>query len=236
MPKTNFVLSKVPTDNVTIEYGYNTGDPENPTWTRTGGLKIVTLNEKIAGAGYGGGDTIHADGDVLFKPQNGASSIYWTITKTDTIDYPIVWDYARCQYAAKEPPSSSKNDIKVWDCSTEDSIEIVKFVRNFYMHLKQALPILMGYRYQKHVFGDYTNSLGKSLLDYDEENTFVIKTIPVMNDDGLLEQFKISYKGGNFQAGKQFSYSHCIVDLNPMISEYNASVPSDLQGKPEFML
>jgi sulfur relay (sulfurtransferase) DsrC/TusE family protein len=151
----------------------------------------------------------------------------------------VVWDDARTEYARslyEEAPA--KKYCKIWDCSSADSIAIVKFVKEFYTHIKKAMPVLMGHRYQKHIFGDFTNSLDKSVLDYDdEENTFVIKTLPVMNDEGLEELFRSAFKNsGNFQAGRQFSYSHCIVDLNPDPSEYNAKVPSDLADKVEFNL
>ena len=65
-PDNNFVLTKAPTDYVTIEYGYNNPDSEEHEWIRTGGLKIITLNEDIlAGGAYSGGSSIRADGDVI---------------------------------------------------------------------------------------------------------------------------------------------------------------------------
>lgn len=249
LPDDNFVLTKAPTDYVTIEYGYNNPDSEEHEWTRTGGLKIVTLNENIkAGDKYTGGDQVRADGDVMLDVQDDANSVYSAITRTDTIEYPMVWDDARRSYVHRwyvvnypdsdKRPQPSDKYIKFWNCESADSIAIVKFVKEFYTHIKKAMPVLMGHRYQKYIFGDFTNSLDKSVLDYDdEENTFVIKTLPVMNDEGLEELFRSAFKNsGNFQAGKQFSYSHCIVDLNPDIYEYNTSVPEDLSDKAEFKL
>jgi hypothetical protein len=55
-PDNNFVLTKAPTDYVTIEYGYNNIDSEEHEWIRTGGLKIITLNEDINGKSYSGGN------------------------------------------------------------------------------------------------------------------------------------------------------------------------------------
>ena len=73
-------------------------------------------------------------------------------------------------------------------------------------------------------------------MDYDDENTVIAKAIPVMDISKLKDVFKYSFSGGNFQSGKQFSYSHCIVDLNPNVSDYNSKVPEALKNEPEFNL
>lgn len=56
-----------------------------------------------------------------------------------------------------------------------------------------------------------------------------------MDVSKLKDLFKNSFTG-NFEGGKQFSYSHCIVDLNPNLAEYNSEVPDDLINEKGFML
>lgn len=49
--------------------------------------------------------------------------------------------------------------------------------------------------------------------------------------------FRNSWNGGNFEGSRNsFNYSHCIVDLNPNVEEYNSKVPSALADKSEFNL
>lgn len=86
------------------------------------------------------------------------------------------------------------------------------------------MPALLGYRYQKYVFGEYTNGLNKSLVDYtDPENAIFAKVIPIMDVTNAKEVFRNSFDQtqGNLGGGAPFTYSHCIVDLDPTLSEYN---------------
>ena len=96
----------------------------------------------------------------------------------------------------------------------------------------------MAYRYQNQIFGEFTNSANRSIIDYeDEENTVVAKAIPVMNIEKLEDIFSNSFNNsGNFSGSRKFEYSHCIVDLNPDIDEYNEKVPDNLKDKDGFML
>lgn len=100
------------------------------------------------------------------------------------------------------------------------------------------MPGLMAYRYQNQIFGEFTNSANRSIIDYeDEENTVVAKAIPVMNIEKLEDIFSNSFNdSGNFSGGRKFEYSHCIVDLNPDIDEYNEKVSDNLKDKDGFML
>lgn len=71
-------------------------------------------------------------------------------------------------------------------------------------------------------------------MDYeDPENTIIAKVLPIMDVDILKDIFFDSFNGGNFETGKQFSYSHCIVDLNPDLSKYNKNPD---ETNPEFIL
>ena len=96
----------------------------------------------------------------------------------------------------------------------------------------------MAYRYQNQIFGEFTNSANRSIIDYeDEENTVVAKAIPVMNIEKLEDIFSNSFNNsGNFSGSRKFEYSHCIVDLNPDIDEYNEKVSDNLKDKDGFML
>ena len=116
----------------------------------------------------------------------------------------------------------------MWGCDDANGIEIVKFIKKFYDNLKKAMPGLMSYRVQNEIFAQFTNKNNKSIVDYeDPENTIVAKAIPVMNVSGLKDLFAGSFNGGNFEGGKQFMYSHCIVDLNPDLATYNSNSPTE---------
>ena len=62
------------------------------------------------------------------------------------------------------------------------------------------------------------------------------KAIPVMDVSLIKNLFESSFNSGNFETSRQFSYSHCIVDLNPNVDEYNSKVPNALKNNSEFML
>ena len=68
------------------------------------------------------------------------------------------------------------------------------------------MPGLMAYRYQNQIFGEFTNSANRSIIDYgDEENTVVAKAIPIMNIEKLEDIFSNSFNGsGNFSGGRKF--------------------------------
>lgn len=135
---------------------------------------------------------------------------------------PVIWRSALHQFAEWKCGNTSNKGEKVWGCDSQESIAVVKHVKQLYDNLKKAMPGLMSYRFQNEIFSEFTNMNGKSVVDYsDEENTIIAKAIPIMEVTKIKEAFKSSFKGGNFQGGKQFTYSHCIVDLNPTLSDYN---------------
>jgi hypothetical protein len=239
-PASNFVLTKAPTSYVTIDYHNGKGGPV------TGSLKIVVLDERIDKddprfaifPDTGGLSNI----GLTINVQKSHRSAYYTLTQTNTSEYPVVWKYALHKFAQwycdnKPYPTNDGKSKKVWGCETPESRKIVRYVKTFYDNLKKAMPGLMSYRFQNEVFAKFTNHANKSIVDYeDPENTVIAKAIPVMNIAGLKDLFAGSFNGGNFEGGKQFTYSHCIVDLNPNVSEYNRKVPSTLSDKPEFNL
>ena len=244
-PASNFVLTKAPTSYVTIDY--HNKKPGETGRVVTGSLKIVVLDERIdkddprfaifpdTGGLSNTGLTINV--------QTSYRSAYYTLTQTNTSEYPVVWKYALHKFAQwycdnKPYSTNDGKSKKVWGCDTSESRKIVRYVKTFYDNLKKAMPGLMSYRFQNEVFAKFTNHANKSIVDYeDPENTVIAKAIPVMEVSHLKELFSLSFNGsGNFEGGKQFTYSHCIVDLNPNVSEYNRKVPSTLSDKPEFNL
>ena len=243
-PASNFVLTKAPTSYVTIDY-HNKGPGETGRVV-TGSLKIVVLDERIdkddprfaifpdTGGLSGIGLTINV--------QTNYRSAYYTLTQTNTSEYPVVWKYALHKFAKwycdnKSYTTNDGKSKKVWGCETLESRKVVRYVKTFYDNLKKAMPGLMSYRFQNEVFAKFTNHANKSIVDYeDPENTVIAKAIPVMEVSGLKDLFSGSFNGGNFEGGKQFTYSHCIVDLNPNVSDYNSKVPSTLSDKSEFNL
>ena len=93
---------------------------------------------------------------------------------------------------------------------------ILQFLHRFYKGIKQAMPLMLSYRYYKQICQPLTNIKGKSVVDYeDEENTVVIKPIPIMDVSEMTDVFSDAFRGGNFEFGKDFSYKHCVIDLDP---------------------
>lgn len=242
-PASNFVLTKEPTSYVTIDYHNGEGGPV------TGSLKIVVLDEPINKSDPRsaifpdtGGLSDKGKG-ITIDVQTNYRSAYYTLTQTNTIEYPVVWKYALHEFAKwycdnKSYSTNGSKSKRVWGCETPESIKVVRYVKTFYDNLKKAMPGLMAYRFQNEVFAKFTNHANKSIVDYDDpENTVIAKAIPVMKVSGLKDLFANSFnQSGNFEGGKQFTYSYCIVDLNPNISDYNSKVPSELADKSEFNL
>ena len=61
------------------------------------------------------------------------------------------------------------------------------------------------------------NKRGLKVTEYDdEENTVIMKPIPIMDVDSLKDMFAASFAGtGNFNTGKTFQYAACVIDLAP---------------------
>lgn len=81
------------------------------------------------------------------------------------------------------------------------------------------------------MFSEYTNIYGKSLINYsDEENNIIAKAIPIMDVSNMKDIFYNTFSGANFEASRQFTYSHCIVDLDPDYDKYNYGSPFPLDN------
>ena len=227
-PDDNFILTKAPTSYITIDYH------DEDTGKRTGSLKIVVLNEKIS---TDRADTaIYADGGEVIKLKAGdwRGALYWTITQTNTKQFPTLWKWAVHMLSRHGRDGSPYGKgPAIWGCDSDSSKAVVRFARKFYDDLQAATPGLMAYRYQNQIFAQYTNSLDNLVTDYENpENTIIAKTVPVMDVTALKDTFQNSWNGGNFEAGRQFSYSHCIVDLDPTLSDYN----TDPEARVEFQV
>lgn len=141
---------------MTIDYK---GGPNGET---TGSLKIVVVDETQLNL-----DTpengLYPDTGLMGLPvvisvlgnqsPNLFRSVYWTINKTDSKLYPLVWQYARYMLAKWLTSrgmggATAYKDSKIWDCSSLDSIKIVRYAKEFYDNMKTAMPGLMSYRYQ----------------------------------------------------------------------------------------
>ena len=237
-PDNNFVLAKEPTSYITIDYHNSSG-----AWT--GALKIVVIDEDVNtdradtaifadNGGYG------KDG-VMIDVQNHFRCVYMVITQTNTSAYPVVWNYllnrlahwvVSNKYDKKNPCSKG---MKIWGCETEESRTVVRGVKELYNNLKAAMPGLMAYRYQNQIFSEFTNTMDKSIVDYkDSENTIVAKAVPIMDVNSLGDIFTKFTFTMNFEAGRQFSYTHCIVDLNPDYDKYNQNEPPFLLDDGQF--
>jgi hypothetical protein len=74
---------------------------------------------------------------------------------------------------------------------------ILEFMYNFYKNIKLAMPPLLGYRFQNQIMMQYTNKNGKSVIDYeDDENSVVVKTLPIMDATKLFDTFRNSFGAG----------------------------------------
>jgi hypothetical protein len=56
-----------------------------------------------------------------------------------------LYSYARYVYSESAPSQAGYN---VWDCTTPESIMVVRYVYEMYKNMKTAMPALMAHRYQ----------------------------------------------------------------------------------------
>lgn len=225
----NFVLTATPTDYVTVSY-HASGVPDADV---TGTMKIISIPVKPAkfnasGIVYGRSHNV----DVAL-PAN--KQLLNDIMATTTTKYPMSWKQAVQDVSAKiinsvrddegniivssivsgsGSPPRTIDDLQCNEIWEDEDVQ--RFVLRFYRDIKSALPTLLAYRYYNDMFSKMTNAAGKSVVDYyDFENTFVVKPVPIMNPEKLDAMFQLSFGNGNMNSGSHFSYTHCIVDLNP---------------------
>ena len=59
------------------------------------------------------------------------------------------------------------------------------------------MPLMMSYRYYAHMFSKFDNASSMSVVDYDdEENTTIVKPIPIMNFTNMYDIFTASFGTG----------------------------------------
>jgi hypothetical protein len=94
------------------------------------------------------------------------------------------------------------------------------------------VPLLMARRFQNQMFDNIKNGLGLSVTDYLNPDNFVMmRAIPYLDVENIKNVFEDSFNV--FDAGKimqsgRFSYTHCVVDLNPDVNEYNEGVENKM--------
>ena len=213
----SFALEHENTDFVTIAY-------RDSADNITGTLKIMNQKETLDTKDVGPNALAVPYG--IFRPTNdSARAILATITDTvhsNPLETPAAWQLAIKKYCAVDNATIGKiNHAKLW--TTTKGAPIVKYILKFYRDLKHAMPMLMAHRYYGDVFSRYRNTAGKSVVDYaDEDNNIVAKPVPIMDASCIPEMFNSAFgAAGNFSGAGQFNYTHCIIDLNPDLTEYN---------------
>ena len=193
-----------PVDYVTVDYngyGYKPG----------GVLKIVTLDARNKPINTSSltltSSSVAMDGGKKIDDESVLAELLYPTTK-----YPEHWRDAIIAQATSLSSSTSvkkSGDDQYWQKNYGK-------IYDFYVSLKKAMPLMMAYRWHSQILSNLTDSNGRPVTDYEnEENTLAMKVLPIMNFDGSKDIFDNSFKDGQFQAGKQFQFTHCIVDLNP---------------------
>lgn len=204
--RNSHIWTTTPIDYVTITY-------ERDGHT-TGSLKIVVMNEGYQFTTSGqctGSAMVPVMNYIMNMAAKELRSTLIDITTTNWQDYPFTWDRAIAKKAssAGEPGVSSETNWK--ESGNIDA------VYKLYQNIEKAMPLLLSYRYYSEIFSLYSNGRKFSLVDYDnDENVVIAKPLPVMNASNLYEIFSSSFaQGGNFNTGKTFLYTHCVIDLDP---------------------
>jgi len=203
-----------PVDYVTVDYnGYG--------YDESGGvLKIVTLDARnkpinTTKETLTSSRVAMASGKKIDDESVLAELLYPTKNKK----YPDYWRDAIIAKALDSSVSRKSGNDQYWQNNYGK-------IYDFYVNLKKAMPLMMAYRWHSQILSNLTDSKGRLVTDYeDEENTLAMKVLPIMDFEGSNVIFSNSFKNGQFQAGKQFQFTHCIVDLNPTASS------DDITGK-----
>ena len=219
----SFTLENENSDFVTIAY-------RDGADNITGTVKIMNQTETLSTKNPGS-DSLAVPYGML-RPINSASeAVFATITDvvhSNPLETPVAWQLAIKKYCESDKASIGKiNHVDLW--TKARGAPIVKYVLKFYRDLKHAMPMLMSHRYYSDVFSRYRNTAGKSVVDYaDEENNIIAKPVPIMDASCIPEVFNGAFgASGNFSGAGQFNYSHCVIDLNPDLTEYNDGLNAD---------
>ena len=69
--------------------------------------------------------------------------------------------------------------------------DVQKYLRGFYKHLKKAMPVMMGYRYQTQVINQLRNLDGGKISNYSDANNCVsMVAVPIMDFTKLFDTFE----------------------------------------------
>ena len=220
------------TDYVTIVY--KPGKDADPT----GCLKIVNLNQKIVAVkdaqDIENGQTVLANNDAILKVNGACQELADLTTSTYPAAFktslPISWQVVAKAYA--KTCSMTADQESEADAMLTDAASLASKLVALYDNLKKSMPVMMGYRYQRQVFDMLTNIKGATLTNYSaKKSNFTARALPILDMKQLKEMFKKSMdiqRLYNLQYSQTFSYSHCVVDLNPNYADYNAEVDNDL--------
>lgn len=101
-------------------------------------------------------------------------------TRSTWSSYPTIWKASAKAFSEKYSNVVTANTTPAKTLFLNRTI--LEFVYNFYKNIKLAMPSLLGYRFQNQIMSQYTNKSGRSVIDYeDEENSVVMKSLPIMD-------------------------------------------------------
>ena len=215
-----FSKNMVLDDCITIRYNTSETDPLG-----TGILRIVSWTSREQPEKnhiwhpFSEYEMAKEDGQELLP-----KTVFETITKTDTTEYPKLWKKSVAAIAKHEYARIDGNNPGITGTSVKNFANalftdpvISGFVYAIYDNIAKAEPMLLARRYQENIFDRLRNNCngGMSVTDYEAEgNCVIFKALPVMHFDEAYTIFSNSFSVDNFTGGG-FSYRNCVVDLNP---------------------
>lgn len=105
----------------------------------------------------------------------------------------------------------------------ENSAFLQKFNEHF-TTMRVMVPLLMAKRFQEQMFDNINNGAGLSVTDYNNDsNPATFRAIPYLDVSSLhnvFDQTFYQFDAERILQDARFSYSHCVVDLCPTVSDY----------------
>lgn len=90
--------------------------------------------------------------------------------------------------------------------------------------MRQMVPLLMAKRFQEQMFDNMKNGAGLSVTDYDNDgNPATFRAVPYLDVScihNVFNQTFYQFDAERIMQDPRFSYSHCVVDLCPTLSDY----------------
>ena len=107
----------------------------------------------------------------------------------------------------------------IWENET-----FVRAFKDCFNTMSQMVPLLMAKRFQEQMFDNMKNGAGLSVTDYDNDgNPATFRAIPYLDVSCIQNVFNqtfYQFDAGRIMQDPRFSYSHCVVDLCPTLSDY----------------